>query len=220
VTRPSTVDLFNSRLELLASGPLGYSRGLAIYAATIALADESAMTTAIVHLRARGVNRADLYEIVLQSYLFLGFPRMLIAAETLAEVWPPSQRDPGLSPPTEVDHWRQRGEALYQRVYGANADRLRKRVVSFAPEIFEWMIIEGYGKVLSRAGLDIVPRELAIVAFLIVDNRPKQLMSHIRGAMLVGATIDQLRECATDLESVAPEGAYAAAQVLKRFGVA
>ena len=63
-------------------------------------------------------------------------------------------------------------------------------------------------------------RELAIVAFLIVDNRPKQLMSHVRGAMLVGATADQLRECACDLERVAPDGVLAAEQIFKRLGVA
>lgn len=201
------------------SGPQGYPRGLAIYAATIALADESAMTQAVIRLRSLGVNRSDLYEVVLQSYLFLGFPRMLIAAETLALAWPQSERERDNDSVADIDQWKQRGETLYRRVYGANADRLRERVVSFAPEIFDWMIVEGYGKVLSRAGLDIVSRELAIVAFLIVDNRPKQLMSHIRGAMLIGATADQLRECVDDLEKVAPEGSLAAKQIFKRLGV-
>jgi hypothetical protein len=50
------------------------------------------------------------------------------------------------------------------------------------------MIVEGYGKVLGRPGLDAGDvRELCIVALLAVAGRAAQLYSHLRGALNAGA---------------------------------
>ena len=58
----------------------------------------------------------------------------------------------------------------------------------------EWLIMEGYGKTLSRPGCDTVTRELCIVAMLTVLGRKQQLTSHVRGALRAGATIQDLKE--------------------------
>ena len=50
------------------------------------------------------------------------------------------------------------------------------------------MVAEGYGKELGRPGLDLVDRELCIVAMLAVQDLPRQLYSHLRGALNAGAT--------------------------------
>ncbi len=49
------------------------------------------------------------------------------------------------------------------------------------------MVVEGYGKVLGRPGLTLVIRELCIIATLAVTGASKQLYSHLRGALNVGA---------------------------------
>ena len=49
------------------------------------------------------------------------------------------------------------------------------------------MVVEGYGKVLGRPGLTLLTRELCIVASLAVLGASKQLYSHMRGALNVGA---------------------------------
>jgi 4-carboxymuconolactone decarboxylase len=49
------------------------------------------------------------------------------------------------------------------------------------------MIEEGYGKVLGRPGFSLVDRELNIVALLVVLGVPRQLYSHLRGALNAGA---------------------------------
>jgi 4-carboxymuconolactone decarboxylase len=219
VTEPPTAHTFNARLGLLAPDPEGRARGLAIYAGTIALADESAMSRSVTALRTIDTVRTHLYEIVLQSYLFLGFPRMLIAAENLSLAWPAERPTVAVSAGADFERWKESGQSLYSHVYGGNAERLKDRVMLFAPEIFEWMIVEGYGKVLSRLGLDIVSRELAVVAFLIVDNRPKQLASHIRGALRVGVTAGQIGNTIADLELVAANGAREARRILDQLGV-
>ena len=49
------------------------------------------------------------------------------------------------------------------------------------------MVEEGYGKVLGRPGLSVQDRELCIVAQLVGLDVPRQLHSHLRGALNVGA---------------------------------
>ena len=52
------------------------------------------------------------------------------------------------------------------------------------------MISEGYGKVLSRPGLDLARRELCIVAACAATNQDRQLHSHLHGARNAGAAVD------------------------------
>ena len=108
------------------------------------------MSGAIELARCHHVPHEALYEIVLQSYLFLGFPRMLGAAEILADDFPADRNGSGTGPisPAEAHDWYNNGTNLCRRIYGSKYDDLKERVSSMAPEIFRWMIIEGYGKVL------------------------------------------------------------------------
>ena len=55
-------------------------------------------------------------------------------------------------------------------------------------DVERWMVEEGYGKVLGRPGLSVRDRELCIVAQLVVLDVPRQLYSHLRGALNVGAS--------------------------------
>ncbi len=215
-----TARQFKDLLANIQPGPDRSSRALAIFAGSIVTGDQTVMSGVISDLRGLSVPRVDLYETILQSYLFLGFPRMLVAAECLASEWPELVAAHAPSNDEDLVLWKNRGTNLYNQVYGKNAERLKDRVMSFAPEIFDWMITEGYGKVLSRPGLDLVRRERAIVAFLTVDNRPKQLLSHLKGALLVGATRDQLQTTLDDLTTIAPDGVAVARGLLAQIGVA
>jgi 4-carboxymuconolactone decarboxylase len=49
------------------------------------------------------------------------------------------------------------------------------------------MIVDGYGKVLSRPGLDLARRELCIVAACAASRQDRQLHSHLHGALNAGA---------------------------------
>ncbi|UCC43581.1 MAG: carboxymuconolactone decarboxylase family protein, partial [Candidatus Zixiibacteriota bacterium] len=70
---------------------------------------------------------------------------------------------------------------------------------------------------LSRPGLDLVSRELSIVAFLMAENRTHQLHSHMRGALHVGATIEQLGLVVDDFGEAAGDGYRSACAVLERL---
>jgi 4-carboxymuconolactone decarboxylase len=200
--------MFMARLEEFRPLEFARERSLAMYSAAITLADEEAMARAGNLACSNGVTPEMLYEIVLQSYLFLGFPRMLTAAENLNGLFPPGHDHPAVAQisSAEPQKWFEDGLTLCRRVYADKYDSLMNRIEAMAPEVFQWMIIEGYGKVLSRPALDIVSREISIVAFLMMENRRKQLRSHIIGALNTGAPMEMIRLVVDDIGPAAGQG--------------
>jgi XTP/dITP diphosphohydrolase len=137
-----------------------------------------------------------MYEALLQCYLFGGFPAALDALTTFARhlsttaiVFTPPPAEP-----FDIDLFKGRGETLCRTVYGSVYERMMTRLTDVTPDLRAWMVVEGYGKTLSREGLDVIDRELCIVAMLAATHRATQLYSHVRGAMLVGATDDDLQD--------------------------
>jgi 4-carboxymuconolactone decarboxylase len=138
-------------------------------------------------------------ELILQSYLFAGFPRALNAMREWRKVHgTPASR--GVS--HDVLQWREDGRETCEAVYGSMYHRLRENVRELHPLLDDWMITEGYGKVLSRPGLDLPRRELCIVAACAAAGQDRQLHSHLHGARNVGvapAVIDDCVAALTDL---------------------
>ena len=66
-------------------------------------------------------------------------------------------------------------------------EKLRDNVRALHPAVDAWMITEGYGRTLSRPGLDLMRRELCTVAQTAVLETERQLHSHLRGALNAGA---------------------------------
>jgi 4-carboxymuconolactone decarboxylase len=152
-----------------------------------------------------GAGALPLYEAVLQSYLFLGFPRaieaLLAIAPVLAGVSVEAGRGSGNHPgvpagaaPFDPGRWRRDGDALCRRVYGRNYDKLVRTIGDLSPDLAEWMIVEGYGKTLSRPGLGPVEREYGVVAILTATRMWRQLRSHAIGAVNVGGTRADVKE--------------------------
>lgn len=213
-------DLFVARLESFRPDSHAFQRAIAMYSAAVTLGDENIMTGAIVTGKRHGLKANDFYEVVLQSYLFLGFPRMLTAAENLSRVFPVNHDGSNHDriSPEESLRWFEAGTELCRRVYADKYDGLMNRVAKIAPEVFRWMIIEGYGKVLSRPALDIVSREMSIIAFLMMEDRVKQLHSHIKGAFNVGATVELVRAVVDDIGSAAGSGFESSRNILSKLG--
>lgn len=143
----------------------------------------------------------QLYEVFLQTYLFAGFPAALEGVRALERAFGvPEQRvinDDAQSIALEYESFFAQGQELYQRVYAKNAPRVRQEMIRLSPELATWAMIEGYGKTLSRSGLDTAVRELCIVAQLTQLGWDRQLYSHILGAYNCGASIDEIRDAAT-----------------------
>jgi 4-carboxymuconolactone decarboxylase len=163
-------------------------------------------------IRDAGRNRVPtrrIYEIILQSYLFLGYPKAIEGLRLLNKqfpefVPPPAENIDSLS----VKLWRERGEALCRTIYDSNYGSLRERMKALSPDLDNWMVWEGYGKVLSRAGVPPVVRELCTCSALVVTGDIVQLHSHMRGAINAGASGRMLRETIELLEGTAKRGRY------------
>jgi 4-carboxymuconolactone decarboxylase len=132
-------------------------------------------------------------EVVLQSYLFAGFPRALNAAREWRRV---SGRAAPESDEGEhfanAERWRAEGEATCAIVYGRFYERLRHNIRQLHPALDAWMVVEGYGKVLSRYALDLRRRELCVVSACAMARQDRQLHSHLHGAMHAGASPEEV----------------------------
>ena len=189
------------------------TRLLARLSAAITAADEPT-TRRVIEEVAASVNGEAVEEVILQSYLFAGFPRTLNAAR----MWRAAS---GVPAPTEDDgassshfaEWERDGEATCAVVYGRSYQLLRNNVRNLHPALDAWMITDGYGKVLSRPGLALRLRELCIVASCAAADQQRQLHSHLHGALNSGATAEEVSatlDAVVDLVGVARTKRYKA----------
>lgn len=131
----------------------------------------------------------DVDEVLLQAHLFVGFP---IAIEALMRWREVCGQPPAAAVDEGAELWAARGAAVCERVYGANYPKLRANVRGVHPELDRWMVEGGYGRVIGRSGLDLATRELCVAALLVVWDSPRQLHSHLRGAINAGASPAEL----------------------------
>lgn len=186
------------------------TRALVALSAAIAAGTRDELEIALAEAGQR-VPAVQVEEAILQSYLFLGYPRALQAIGRWREMSgsvPPAATSP------DWDAWRARGEEVFGTVYGRQSEPLLANVRTLQPDMAEWMVTEGYGKVLGRPALALDVRELCIVALLVAQDAPQQLYSHVRGALRVGNSAEDVKEAVRVAGTVAgPERASAAMQV-------
>lgn len=190
--------------EALASATLDHLDGdtRALVRLSAALAGGSEELVRVHLLEAAAANHTWVEEVLLQTYLFAGFPRALNGMREWRRI---ARAEVAESPEIPPDARRSNGERTCARVYGAMYDRLRVNVRALHPLLDDWMIEEGYGKVLSRPGLDLPRRELCIVAACAATAQDRQLQSHLHGCRntgvpgaVVSAAIDALRGIVSD----------------------
>ena len=160
--------------------------------AVITAGDETGLRTAMV-AACGSVDPLWIEELILQSYIFAGFPRALTAAREWRRIsgTPPPRDDEG-SDYHHADRWRERGEATCAIVYGDRYEALRMNVRGLHPALETWMIVEGYGKILARPALDLPRRELCIIAACAAARQDRQLHSHLHGALNAGVHPDDV----------------------------
>lgn len=131
-------------------------------------------------------------ELLLQSMLNVGYPLALAAFAVWREVSgaPRNSGEP-------VDHagwafWEKRGEDACQLVYGRTYHKLLLHLRSLHPALEPLVIVDAYGKVLGRPGLDPKRRELCTIAAIAMVDAPKQLGAHFRGARNTGASKEEI----------------------------
>ncbi len=163
---------------------------------------------------AAAVAPAEAEEVLLQSYLFLGFP---VALNGLG-LW---RRRTGRPAPAPRDGdpavWAERGEAVCRAVYGHQYEALREVMEGVHPDLDRWAVMEGYGKVLGRPGLGLPMRELCVAAMLCGIDATRQLHAHLRGCLNVGVAPGAVAAMLAEIEAIiGPERAAVADRVWGR----
>lgn len=177
------------------------SESLRRLAAAMASGDESVLAVAM-RQASQAADRTAAEEVLLQGYLFLGYPAVLRALALWRGIVGSSEAT--AAPDESREAWRERGERVCARIYGGAYEQLRQNVAALHPDLERWMVEEGYGKVLGRPGLDLPERELCVIALLAGLPAPHQLHSHMRGALNAGAApadVDEALDAAAQVLS-------------------
>jgi AhpD family alkylhydroperoxidase len=66
------------------------------------------------------------------------------------------------------------------------------RIDRAAPGFSAWILEDDYGRVLARDGLTTADRELLAIVALAVLDCPSQQKSHVRGALRLGVSLEQI----------------------------
>lgn len=129
------------------------------------------------------VSPYKIYESILQIYLFCGFPAAIIGIQAFSKHFKISISKESYN----LKKFSSRGKLNCKAVYQANYDKLIHNFDNMSPDLAEWMIIEGYGKVLGRSNLELKDRELLNVSILCTNYYEHQLYSHLKGSVNTGS---------------------------------
>ena len=171
---------------------------LPLISAAAALRSEEYLRAFIERAKTTGVKEKVLYESLLQNYLFVGYPSALISLKILKEYFP--KMDVSDIESWDLNKYTIQGTKNCKRIYGRKFNKRISNVRSFSPELSDWLLLEGYGKVLGRKGLSLKKRELNIIAVLTVLRFEDQLYSHINGALRTKASIAQVKRVIANLK--------------------
>ena len=132
-------------------------------------------------------SNTEVEEVILQTLLFAGFPRTIEALNILRKLAPDVKPQGHVHFPT-----RSSGEKTCQAIYGTKYDRLLTNMDNLHPDLTRWILEDGYGRVLSRHGLDIATREMCVLVTLEATGMLNQFKAHWSGATNVGWDLDRI----------------------------
>lgn len=88
-----------------------------------------------------------------------------------------------------------RGLAKLQEIDGSAGEKVLTSLADIAPDLARYIIEFPFGDIYSRSGLSLKEREIATIAALAaLGNATPQLKVHIRGALNVGCTREEIVE--------------------------
>jgi 4-carboxymuconolactone decarboxylase len=201
----SSIKIKNSYIEKLEIKDF-----LPLICAAAALRKEKHLKDLLEKSKLYGIKEKPLYESLLQNYLFTGYPSAMISLKILKEYYPKLEN--ALHDSWDLNRYRERGTKNCKIIYGRKFDKLISNVKSFSPELSDWLLLEGYGKVMGRKGLSLKQRELNNVSVLTTLKFEDQLYSHINGAFRTKATKEQIERVIINLD-------FLGDKELSRFGM-
>jgi 4-carboxymuconolactone decarboxylase len=165
-------------------------------AVATATGDESKLRDRMIAARGAGVPPLWVEELLLQSFLNVGYPLALVAFGVWRSVAGGGPVEDGGEPIAHPDweRWTKRGVEACAEVYGRTYHKLMLNLRAMHPAIEPLVVVDAYGKILGRPGLDSKRRELCTLAAIAMQNAPRQLHAHLRGALNTGSSRDDVDE--------------------------
>lgn len=167
------------------------TRALVRVAIRIARGDVVGLKEQMTGLAAAGVPPAWVDELLLQSTLNVGYALALQAFGVWREVNPtPETGEPLVH--ADWSAWATRGADVCGHVYGRTYHKLLLNLRGLHPALEALVLVDAYGKLIGRPGLDLKRRELCTLAEIAVLDTPRQLHAHLRGALNTGASAEEV----------------------------
>ncbi len=154
-------------------------------AMAVARGDEATTRDRMRAARAAKVPDRWIDELLLQGLLNVGYPLSLAAFAVWRGLAGPTDGGESLLH-SEHGRWAKRGETLCAEVYGRTYHKLLLNLRALHPALEALVVVDAYGKLLARPGLDAARRELCTLAAITMLETPKQLHAHLRGALNLG----------------------------------
>ncbi len=110
-----------------------------------------------------------------------------------------------------------RGLAMMRKMFGPGIDKALQSMAATDPNLARCLVEFPFGDIYTRPGLDLKTREMLTVAALTVLGYPQaELKDHIKGALNVGCTREQILEIILQMAVYA--GFPAALEAVKTAG--
>lgn len=180
-------------------------------ASHIAADDLTSTDLKISEYRLNNYSGSKLYEAIIQSYLFCGFPAAIESLKIFRNHFRDFHTKKSIY---DLKKFKAEGKINCKLIYKKNYKKLIENMNLFSPDLREWMIIEGYGKVLGRNGLSLIEREFINVSILCTRLYLNQLHSHMKGCIHLGANKNRLSELLNAISENLPEKNVAVAREL------
>ena len=89
----------------------------------------------------------------------------------------------------------EKGWKKFEEIHGPVAKATRESLKDISPELARFVTEFAFGDIYSRPGLSLKTRQLLTIASLVtLGTAPLQLKSHIKGALNVGCTREEIVE--------------------------
>lgn len=84
--------------------------------------------------------------------------------------------------------------SVRRALWGEKEEAIERALREVDEDLFRYIRDFAYEEVLARPGLDLKTRELLAITALIALGSPKELATHLEGALRVGAKEEEVRE--------------------------
>lgn len=176
-------------------------RCLATVAALTALGRPAQLRGHTANALRSGITPAQVLEVMVHLSFYAGVPASLGGIEVAREVFKQRPEWEAAAPkelaaprPASMDERRRKAAEMRRTLFGAQPASSVPAAQELAPEFIDTVYAYLFGEVYHRPGLDLKQRAVCTLSILTVISKEAQLRVHVRAALNVGLTRQEIVE--------------------------